>query len=78
LISDWDNYLERSKGNYMYLSNDANLIRNVGFPLLIAIINMTIFLAFKIGYYFVMGKHFHENSIITKMLKHKKYIYRTL
>jgi hypothetical protein len=78
LISDWTIYIEKSYGNYMYLSNDANLIRNAGLCLFVAILNGLVFLILRIGFKILYSSKKYKNDKIFKLMKYKKIIYRLL
>lgn len=40
-------YLEESKGNFQYLSVDANIVRNIGIPLILALLVAILSLIFR-------------------------------
>ena len=43
-------YLEESKGNFRYLSVDANIIRNIGIPLIMALIIVILSIILRVVY----------------------------
>lgn len=51
-------YLEKSLGNYRYLSFDSNIIRNIGIPLILALLIATISLFGRAFYFATQERQF--------------------